>query len=198
VNKGLTTEILRELLDYNSETGVFTWRNRERHWFKTEGGFKRFHNLYAGKVAGTVRKGVTGYLTPRITLFGKLWQAHRLAFIYMGEALPKQVDHLNRDSMDNRWCNLAASSAKENMKNKSMFSNNTSGVTGVSWSKGMGKWRALVGVNGRLKHLGYFQDLAEATEAVRVFRAATGFSSGHGEQLAKYVEKSIDSSPING
>jgi hypothetical protein len=105
----------------------------------------------------------------------------------MGEALPKQADHLNRDSLDNRWCNLAASSAKENMKNKSMFSNNTSGVTGVSWNKTAGKWQARVRLGGKQKYLGYFTDLGEAAEAVRAFREANGFSEGHGVAHAIYA-----------
>jgi hypothetical protein len=189
----LTQEIMRELLDYDKNTGVFIWKARGRRWFKSEQGFKGWNNRFAGTVAGTIRKNATDYPTIRISVFGKLWLAHRLAFIYMGEALPEQVDHLNRDSTDNRWNNLSASSAKENMKNMSMPITNTSGVTGVSWNKARGKWVAYVGLGGKNKHLGLFTDLEEATEVVRTFRAAKGFSSGHGKELAKYLEKSVDS-----
>ena len=127
----LTTEILRELLDYDQHTGIFTWKPRESKWFKREKYRLRFNRHHAGTVAGYVWTGATGYTRVDIKLLGKLRRAHRLAFLWMGEELPTQVDHVNRDSTDNRWGNLVASSAKENMKNRSMFSSNTSGVTGV-------------------------------------------------------------------
>ena len=185
----LTTELVRELLHYSEETGIFTWRNRERHWFKRDKDFKRFHSLYAGAVAGTVKKKATGYPRVQLKVLGKDYLAHRLAFIYMGEALPEQVDHLNRDSLDNRWKNLTASSQEQNMKNMSMKLNNTSGVTGVSWNKARLKWVAYVRVDGKLKYLGGFEDLEEAGKAVRRFRSENGFSVGHGAQYAKYLEE---------
>jgi len=184
----LTTEIVRELLDYDQETGIFVWKVRERKWFKSEQGFKLFHTRYAGTTAGTMWTSETGYQKLQIRVLGKSWRSHRLAFLWMDKALPEQVDHLNRDSTDNRWENLAASSAKENMKNKSMFSNNTSGVTGVSWCKAIGKWRALVRLDGTLKYLGYFEDLHRAKEVVEAFREANGFSAGHGKELAVYLD----------
>jgi len=36
----LAVDIIRELLNYNSETGVFTWKNRDRKWFKTDRSWK--------------------------------------------------------------------------------------------------------------------------------------------------------------
>jgi len=187
MKKELTTTIVRELLDYDQHTGEFTWKARERHWFKSEGSFKRWNNRFAGRFAGTISKGMRGYQHLSIGVLGKLHKAHRLAFIYMGEALPDQVDHLNRDSLDNSWENLSASSARENMKNKSMFSNNTSGVTGVIWHKARDKWMARVNLGGRLKHLGLFTDLEEATEVVRAAREAEGYSVGHGAKHANYT-----------
>jgi hypothetical protein len=197
VKKEITTELVRELLNYDKDTGLFTWRSRDRDWFKSQRSFNIWNNRFAGVMAGNVRKDVTGYPALRISVLGKSWQAHRLAFLWMDEALPKQVDHLNRDSLDNRWNNLAASSAKENMKNLSMMRNNTSGVTGVSWDKSTGKWKAVVSVDGKRKHLGYFIALGEATQVVKTFKAAYGYSDGHGEQLAKYLEKSVDSAIQN-
>ena len=184
----LTTEIVRELLDYDQETGIFVWKVRERHWFNREQDFKRWNARFAGEVAGTLKKGVTGYVSLTISVFGKLHKAHRLVFIWMGEVLPDQVDHLNRKSLDNRWKNLDASSAKENTKNKSRQSNNTSGVTGVSWNKATGKWSAQVWLCGKKKHLGLFTDLSEAAQVVKEFRLANGYSDGHGKELAVYLD----------
>ena len=185
----LTKEIVRELLHYREETGTFTWRNRERRWFKSQRSFKTWNTRFAGSVAGAVWTNPRGYPVIVIQLLNKNYRAHRLAFIYMGEALPEQVDHLNRDSLDNRWKNLTASSQEQNMKNMSMKLNNTSGVTGVSWNKARLKWVAYVRVDGKLKYLGGFEDLEEAGKAVRRFRSENGFSVGHGAKLAKYLDK---------
>ena len=189
MKKEITTELVRELLNYDQDTGVFTWRSRDRRWFKTDGSFKSWNTRYAGEVAGYVWTNTRGYPTLRLTLFGEDWLVHRLVFLWMGEALPEQVDHLNRDSLDNRWDNLCASSQEENMKNLSMFSNNTSGVTGVCWDKSNSKWKARVKINGKFRALGCFTDLQEAAEVVYKFRSENGFSVGHGAKLAKYLDK---------
>jgi hypothetical protein len=189
MEKEITTELVRELIDYDQDTGVFTWRARDRHWFKREQDFKMWNTRFAGSVTGCVHRDATGYPTLAINVLGRTWLAHRLAFIYMGEALPDQVDHLNRDSVDNRWKNLSSSSAKENMKNKSMFRNNTSGVAGVSWHKARGKWEARVHSGGERKSLGYFEDLAKAAEVIRTFKEVNGYSKGHGKELANYVDR---------
>jgi len=189
----LTTEVVRELLDYDKETGVFTWRARDRSWFKIGRDCEAWNARFCGSLAGYVNRHNTGYPQVFIRVISEKWLAHRLAFLWMGKALPDQVDHLNRDSSDNSWKNLVASSAKENMKNMSKRTDNKSGVTGVSWSKRAGKWVARVGVAGERKHLGYFEDLEVAGEAVEAFRAANGFSSGHGKNHAKYIKKPVDS-----
>ena len=189
MKKEITTELVRDLLNYDQDTGVFTWRSRDRRWFKSQRSFSIWNNRFAGEAAGCVHKGATGYPQTVIRVFGKSWYAHRLAFIWIGEVLPDQVDHLNRDSLDNRWCNLVASSAKENAKNLSMQGNNTSGVTGVCWHKARGKWVAHVMLDGRRKHLGLFTDLLEAAQVVRAFKAVNGYSDGHGAKLAKYLDK---------
>ena len=189
MDEEITTELARELIDYAQETGVFTWKTRERHWFMSDQDFNRWNNRYAGKVAGCIQKCVSGYPQLSIKVLGKSHKAHRLAFIWMGQAVPEQVDHLNRDSMDNRWGNLGVSSAKENAKNKSMHNNNTSGVTGVSWDKEKNKWTTRVNINGKRKYLGYFESWEEAKKAVKAFRLANGYSKGHGKELANYVDR---------
>lgn len=99
----LTQEIVRELLDYNPETGVFTWRPRDRKWFNTDRIWNSWNAKLAGKPAGTPHR--SGYIW--IGLNGKLLAAHRLAFLWMAGAWPtRQVDHRDRDRANNRWTNL--------------------------------------------------------------------------------------------
>lgn len=48
---------------------------------------------------------------------------------------------------------------------KAKQSNNTSGNKGVTFNSNAGKWQAKIGVNGRIKHLGYFKTADEAVAA---------------------------------
>ena len=75
------------------------------------------------------------------------------------------VDHINGNKLDNRRCNLRICTQHHNSMNHSVRKNNTSGVTGVTWYKGRNKWHASIMINGKNKHLGYFNTLEEATEA---------------------------------
>ena len=182
----LTTEIIRELLDYDQHTGIFTWRVRSREWFGYDRDWKRWNTQLAGHTAGTVSKNAHGYPRLRIRVLGKIHHASRLAFIWMGEPLPEQVDHDDGDSLNNRWANLLASSAAENQKNMSMSRANTSGVTGVYWNKSKGKWLSQCRLNGKQIYLGLFDDIDEAASAVSKYRAENGFSDRHGQNLSAY------------
>jgi hypothetical protein len=77
----------------------------------------------------------------------------------------KNHDHVNRNRADNRRENLRPATAQENSRNKSIQSNNTSGVAGVSWKKDKQKWKAYLSVDGKQKHFGYFYDKDEAIYA---------------------------------
>jgi len=76
----------------------------------------------------------------------------------------KQVDHINTCGCDNRKENLRLETRGEQGANGGLQSNNTSGVTGVYWNKNRGKWQASIRINGKLKHLGYFDDFDEAVK----------------------------------
>lgn len=77
-----------------------------------------------------------------------------------------QVDHINHDTTDNRKTNLRIVSARNNGINKSIQSNNTSGVKGVSWHKGINKWIARISYspNKRIT-LGSFDNFEDAVIA---------------------------------
>lgn len=76
-----------------------------------------------------------------------------------------QVDHLNHDGLDNRRSNIRLVTPSENMYNRRLNYNSTSGVSGVSWHKASGKWRAYVQVNRRQVSLGVFATVEEAVAA---------------------------------
>jgi len=97
---------------------------------------------------------------------GVSYKAHRLAFLYVDGYTPENdVDHINRNKDDNRWLNLRHVSRSCNMRNRSLLSNNTSGVNGVHWRGSRNRYIASIRVNKKLFHLGSFYDLSGAVFA---------------------------------
>jgi hypothetical protein len=186
----ITPAIVRELLHYDPVTGIFTWKARDRGWFKSERGYKTWHGRYAGKRAGYLfTEHRCGYQTRRLKVAGVPMLEHRAAWMWMtGEEPPEEIDHENRDATDNRWENLKASSHSDNMLNMSRYRTNKSGFPGVFWYAKLGRWSAYGRSGGRQHHLGYFYDYEDAVKASRKFRANAGYSRGHGKQIAAYIK----------
>lgn len=145
----ITQQQLKEHLSYDPKTGLFTR-------IKDSGRFKK------GSELGT--RHSTGYFVIRIGQ--KLYKAHRLAWMYVFGSFPAlNIDHINRNGLDNRLVNLRLVTQKQNTENRSIAKNNTSGHPGISWSKKLGKWRARITINYKGKHLGYFQEKQDAINA---------------------------------
>lgn len=170
--KTITQEQIKQQLNYNQDTGVFTWA------IKTG-------RVKIGDIAGS-RDG-RGYW--QINVLGKVRKAHRLAWLYMKGRFPKeQIDHINQDRLDNRFSNLREVTNKENNKNSTMQKNNTSGYTGVSFD---GKrWVAYITVDDKKKHLGRYKDKNEAILARKIAEKKYGFHENHGKKLKK-MEKML-------
>ena len=150
--KTIEQDLLKELLNYDPETGVFTWAvDRQRY--------------KAGTVAGSVNSH--GYI--QIGINGRTYKAHRLAWVYMYGGIPKglTIDHINRTKIDNRLSNLRLATYAEQGQNLTLSVNNTSGYPGVSWQKSHNKWRARIMVNRKGISLGYF-DTPEAANDARI------------------------------
>lgn len=77
------------------------------------------------------------------------------------------IDHINHNPLDNRRNNLRICTQQENDFNKSIQSNNTSGIPGVYFVKNRNKWQAQIKINRKNIFLGYFKTKEEAAEARR-------------------------------
>ena len=97
--------------------------------------------------------------------YGITYKFHREIMGLSKENKSVFVDHINHNKLDNRKENLRLCSNSENCKNRNIAKNNKSGVTGVTWSKQMNKWKANIGVDNKLIHLGFFSDKEKAIEA---------------------------------
>jgi len=79
-----------------------------------------------------------------------------------------EVDHINKNRVDNRKSNLRVVTRQQNMYNKSKYKTNTSGYAGIKWNKRLDKWQAQITHNKKRIHLGVFDDLQEAIKARRI------------------------------
>ncbi len=75
------------------------------------------------------------------------------------------IDHISGDTADNNVNNLRWATYQENMQNRSISSDNTSGTTGVYFNKATNKWEAKIGLNGKLQHIGLYNTKEEAITA---------------------------------
>ncbi len=86
--------------------------------------------------------------------------------VLMGMPDGLQVDHANRNPLDNRKSNLRIATRSQNQWNRGLQNNNSSGSKGVSWDKVNNKWRAAVNMQNKYINLGRFNTIEEAV-AVR-------------------------------
>ena len=144
----LTHERLKSLLRYDPETGVFTWLVSGKR-------------MRVGDAAGCPNG--SGYIA--IGLDRGLYLGHRLAWFYVTGEWPTRLDHEDRNRSNNRWKNLRPATHKQNMENRSVAKNSTSGVSGVTWITAKGMWRAQIQHHRKFVHLGYFHEFGEAKAA---------------------------------
>lgn len=154
VKNDVTAERVRELFVYDSESGELVHRSYR-------GGTRM-----AGEPAGGVNN--KGYIHVRID--GKKRLAHRLIWLYVHGKWPDyEIDNINGLRTDNRLENLRESDRSGNCRNTGMRKDNTSGVKGVSFTRD--KYLAYIDLNKKHYHLGYFDTLDEATNAVNEARS---------------------------
>lgn len=150
----LTAERLREVLNYDPETGVFTWIK------------KTCRKAKIGKVAGTITNAKHGRVF--MSVDGQRNYAHRFAWLYVkGEWPPpgSEIDHANGDASDNRWINLRLATKTQNRANSVVYKNNKSGIKGVHWHPQSQKWRAAIRFERRTRHIGLFSNKEDAGRA---------------------------------
>jgi hypothetical protein len=174
--------ILLKLLRYEANTGKLFWREITPDMFKEgnrtpERSCEIWNAQYAGREAFTTDNG-KGYRTG--VIFGRKYQAHRVIWCMVHGYWPNVIDHENQVRSDNRIKNLRNVDHGANLKNKRLYSNNTSGRIGVYWNRRKGKWRSQIRHNGERIQLGYFADFADACEARDEAEARYSYHANHG------------------
>lgn len=177
-------EEIHRKLEYNSETGDLTWK-----FVEPRNGFdRRYNNTFAGKVAGTLKKGKNKFGYKEIHIKKKIISNHKLAwYFYYGEWPDKEIDHINHDRSDNRIENLRLVDRTAQNQSACRRKDNKSGHTGVYWNKRENKWLATIQCNKKTYRIGRFENLEDAVEARLKKAKELGFSETHGKNLSKYA-----------
>ncbi len=134
----LTCSDVRRIFRYSPRTGKLYWR-------------------VDGAEAGSLNDG---YLQVQVSK--RRYKVHRLIWFGQTGKWPIcQVDHRDGNRLNNRWKNLREATHAQNMQNRKLHKNSTTGLKGVRVLPS-GKFRAQIGVNGKNVHLGCFDTAEEA------------------------------------
>lgn len=179
-------EVLRQLLDYDPETGILTWKYRDVSWFRPSATRSAVHvcalwnSRYAGKPALTGHWGL-GYRAGSV--LGVRVKAHRACWaIHYGKWPSEDIDHDDGDSSNNRIRNLFDRTTQQNCMNAAPHRKKSDLPPGVKfYPKRKGRrYQARIGLRGKSLSLGY-HDTAEAAHAAYLAAADKhGFSRRHG------------------
>lgn len=151
--------MLKSILLYAPNKGVF-------YWITPPSG----HSELLGEEAGCARPGVTGKAYHNIQIHGVKYKRSRLAFLYMQGCWPSnQIDHINGDSLDDRWFNLRDVTATQNAWNHKKRAKRSDLPMGVRANKS-GRFSARIAVNGQSIQIGTFDTAQQAEEAYRKAR----------------------------
>lgn len=145
---------VRSALHYDPETGVMVWI-----------GVSKYHCGLLGTEAGGPQPSQRGKLYHKISIGGRKHSRSRLAFVWMTGAWPDEmIDHINGNSLDDRWANLRPATATQNAWNHQGRAKKSSLPMGVR-SNASGRYSARLAVNKRMIHLGAFDTQGEASAA---------------------------------
>ena len=147
--ESLITQVqLKEMLDYNKDTGKFIWRTPRGN-----------NKIKAGDIAGSITSKGYGV----IKYNGKIYLVHRLVWLYVyGQFPTSPLDHINCDKADNRLCNLREASYKQNSHNINKRKSCSSKYKGIHWDKNRQMWRARIVIDGKPRCLGFYTTEGDA------------------------------------
>ena len=136
-----TQEQIKRLFEYRQ--GVLYWKVMSGRRIKI------------GDAAGSTDK--QGYISTSIK--GKAYKVHRLIFLLHHGYLPKVIDHIDGNTLNNNIENLREATTIQNGQNRKISINNASGIKGICWDKAVKKWKVYLKVPGKIRHFGYYYDI---------------------------------------
>lgn len=142
----ITQEYLQKLFDYKD--GQLFWVSSQSRRIKV------------GNRAGCQKKDGYRFITLNYSNFYE----HKLIYMFHFGKTDLEIDHIDGNRSNNRIENLRPATITENARNKKTLTSNTSGRKGISFDKLVKKWRAYIGINGKVKVLGFFENFDDAVK----------------------------------
>ena len=147
-----TQDKVKELFEYRD--GKLFRKTDRNNRFKT------------GQRAGCLLK--TGYRIVEID--SKAVSEHRIIYLMHYGYLPKVIDHIDGNILNNKIENLREATIAQNCWNTKRSTSNTSGIKGVSFRKDRNVWIARLQANAKSIYLGYFKSKDDAKEFLQLAR----------------------------
>jgi hypothetical protein len=137
----ITQELALKLFEYKD--GCLYWKSMP---------YKR--NDLIGTEAGTSDND-----RRQITINKKHYKTHRLVYLMFHGSMPKEIDHIDNNPLNNRIENLRPASRSEQCCNTTLRIDSTSGIKGVTWDKARNKWIVTINKNKKTVFRGRFDSL---------------------------------------
>ena len=118
--------------------------------------------------AGWINTVSRGKKYIRLSINKKQLYLHQVIYLYFYGYIPKYIDHINGNSLDNRIENLRETNQSLNTANSMLSKANTSGYKGVVWRKDTNKWMAQITKNRKNYKLGCFNNIEDAVNAYKI------------------------------
>lgn len=156
--RGFNRSYLEEC--FSIEDWVLYWKERPLSHFKSEKSQKTFNTCFSGKKAGRINNGYLQIHFSKCMLLN-----HRIIYFLAFKTVPKVVDHIDGNTLNNNPDNLRSVNFSQNGMNCKTSTNNSSGRKGVYFHKSTGKYTASIRIDKKLKHLGIFANISDAENA---------------------------------
>lgn len=180
---------MKELLEYNPESGKLYWKRRDLSWFEDGPRFSaqaicNVWNANRAEKEAFTKLNAQGYFVgvlSRNHFLGKEFRANRIIWLWNYGYLPPVVEHINGIRSDNRLHNLRDATQLINMQNVARSIKNKSGTTGIFWREDKQRWVAYINQNGVRYYLGHFLNEQDAINARKHAATEMGFGPNHGK-----------------
>jgi len=127
-----------------------------------------------------IKTNASGKSYIRLTIFNKLYYAHRVAWFYYYGVWPEYIDHIDGNGLNNAISNLRSVSRSENQKNQRLHKKNNSGVSGVIYRERINRYEAYINVDLTNVYLGVYKTIFDAACARKAAENRYGFHENHG------------------